>query len=118
MLSQIRFRRCEETSDSDRCCDAGGPGLLISVVFARCCQGSLGRSWIIETPTSERKRTTLLALLDVGSNTIESLRVFPGIPTRDRHMRVRENDDWVNSGVPLVSVSSFLEAVRSIRQKN
>jgi hypothetical protein len=93
-------------------------GLLILVVFARCCHGSLGRSWIIETPTSERKRTTLLALLDVGNNAIESLRIFPGIPIRDRHMRVRENDDWVRSGVPLVSVSNFLEAVRIIRRKN
>jgi len=90
-------------------------GLLISVVFARCCHGSLGRSWIIETPRSERKRTTLLALLAFGSNAIESLKVFPGIPTKDRHLRVRESDDWLASGVPLARISDLLDAVRAVR---
>jgi hypothetical protein len=84
-------------------------------VFARCCNGSLGRSWIIETPTSERKHTTLLALLDVGSNAIESLKAFSGIPTKDRHMRVREGDDWLRSGVPMERISDLLDAVRAVR---
>jgi DNA invertase Pin-like site-specific DNA recombinase len=92
-----------------------GTGLLISVVFARCCTGSLGRSWIIEIPTFERRRTTLLALLDFSSNAIESLRVFSGIPTKDRHMRVREGDDWLRSGVPLERISDLLDAVRAVR---
>jgi hypothetical protein len=91
-------------------------GLLISVVFARRCKRSLGRSWIIEVPKTERKRTTLLALLDVRGGGIETLRILQGIPITDRHMRVMEDSDWFKSGVPLQRISDFLQALSTVRE--
>ena len=91
-------------------------GLLISVVFARYCTRSADRSWIIETPKSKRRRMTLVGLLDVRGGTIESLRVFQNIPTKHRHMRVRENDDWFTSGLPMLDISDLLNIVRSLQR--
>jgi hypothetical protein len=92
-------------------------GLLISVLFARCCESSAGPSWIIEAPRSERKRTTLLAFLNVRGDAIDALRLFPNIPTKNRHMRVRRDDGWFRSGVPLHEISELFEAITALRTR-
>ena len=93
-------------------------GLLISITFGRSCTRGSGRSWIIETPKAERKRTTLLALLDVQGGAIESLRMFLSVPATDRHMRVKEDSDWLKSGVVLENVSDFLEVLKAVRSSS
>jgi hypothetical protein len=92
-------------------------GLLVSVVFARRCEGSSG-SWIIEAPRSERKHTTLLALLNIQVGTIGQLRVFPEIPLKNRHRRVRVPDDWLETGVRLERISDFLEVIKAVRLRS
>lgn len=91
-------------------------GLLISLVFARRSTSSW-RSWVIETPRSDRNRTTLLALLDLHGGRVESLRLFPRIPRTYRHMRVREEDSFLKEGVSLTDISDLLEAIQRVRDK-
>ena len=93
-------------------------GLLISVVFARRCTRGTVPSWIIETPRSKRNRVTLLAVLDVRGGTIETLRLFPKLPITHRHMRVRENDDWFKTGLPVQDIADLLDIIRSVRTVN
>ena len=92
-------------------------GLLISVLFARCCESSAGRSWIIEAPRSERKHTTLLAFLNARGDAIDALRLFLNVPRKDRHVRVREDDGWFGSGVPLHDISELFEAITALRSR-
>lgn len=92
-------------------------GLLISLTFARRSSRGLTRSWIVETPKPERKRTTLLVLLDVRDRGIESLWLFPKLPETYRHLRVREGDVLFASGLWLENLSGLLDAIRTIRRK-
>jgi DNA invertase Pin-like site-specific DNA recombinase len=92
-------------------------GLRISVLFARCCESSAGRSWIIEAPRSERKHTTLLAFLNARGDAIDALRLFLNVPRKDRHVRVREDDGWFGSGVPLHDISELFEAITALRSR-
>jgi hypothetical protein len=91
--------------------------LLISLTFARRSNRGLGRSWIIETPRAERKHTTVLVLLDVRGSGIESIWVFPNMPIPYRHLRVREGDAFLASGLRVEKLSELVGAIRSIRMK-
>jgi len=91
-------------------------GLLISVTFATCCNRCSGRNWIIETPRADRKRTTVLALLDVRGGTIESVWVLSRLPVTYRHVRVRETENFLASGLRVENVCDLLEAIRTVRK--
>ncbi|HKW16418.1 MAG TPA: recombinase family protein [Terriglobales bacterium] len=93
-------------------------GLLISLTFARRCTRCSGASWIIETPRAQRNRTTLLVLVDIHGSTIESVWVFPRLPVAYRHMRVREGDMFIRTGVHVPYLSGLVEAIETVRQKN
>ncbi len=91
-------------------------GLLISVTFARRCNRCSGRNWIIETPRADRKRTTILVLLDVRGSAIESVWVLPKLPVTYRHVRVRETENFLASGLKVENVSDLLEAIQAVRR--
>ncbi len=91
-------------------------GLLISVVIARHCPTGRGKSrWLVETPKSERKRMTVLALLGEQNTSIESLRVFSKMDFKRLSIHVRADSEWLRSGEPLEAISEFLEVVHRIR---
>lgn len=90
-------------------------GLLISLTFARRSINGLRCSWIVETSKAERRRTTLLVLLDVRGSAIEAIYLFSRIPAIHRHMRVRQGDDFLRSGFRVDNLSGLLEAIKSLR---
>lgn len=92
-------------------------GLLVSLTFARRSTNGLGSSWIIETPKTERKRTTILVLLNVRGRGIEAIYLFSQIPANHRHMRVREGDDFLESGSRIENLSGLLDAIKGLRRK-
>src|SRR5256885_16757046 len=91
-------------------------GLLISVTFARRCNRCSSRNWIIETPRADRKRTTILVLLDVRGSATESVWVLPKLPITYRHVRVRESQNFLASGLKVENVSDLLEAILTVRK--
>jgi len=90
-------------------------GLLISVVLARCCPTKQGLSWLVEPPRSERKRATIIALLDERNVGIESLRIFPNVPRKDQHMRLRPGTAWLASGFLLENIGDLIQALGAVR---
>lgn len=87
-------------------------GLLISVVVARCYPTKAGVSWRIETPKSERKRPSVVALLDQKNTAIESLMVFP----RTFRMRLRPGNGPLRAGVVLPRISDLLTVMQRVRE--
>jgi DNA invertase Pin-like site-specific DNA recombinase len=92
-------------------------GLLISVMVAKCCPTKIGNSWLVPAPMSERKRPTILALLNESSTSIGSLTVLPRLDSKYLHVRVRGNSHLLRSGEPLAELSDLLAAIKRVRQR-
>ena len=92
-------------------------GLLISVMVAKCCPTKLGNSWLVPAPMSERKRPTILALLNENNTSIGSLTVLPRLDSKYLHVRVREKSQVMTLGEPLEELSDFLAVIRRVRQQ-
>jgi DNA invertase Pin-like site-specific DNA recombinase len=90
--------------------------LLISVMIAKCCPTKMGDSWLVRAPMSERKRPTILALLDENNASIRSLIVLPRLDSQYLHVRVRERSHLLRLGEPLEELSDFLAMVHRVRQ--
>lgn len=86
-------------------------GLLISVVIARYYPTKTGGSWRIEAPKAERKRATVVGLLDHQNTTIQSLVVFPRIS------RIRLSPEvGFGKGVIMGRISELLAVLEHIRK--
>ena len=92
-------------------------GLLISVVVARYGSTRKGESrWFIESaPRDERKRVTILALLDNELTRIQSMRVFPRLECKFTKFRVASEGDWLRSGQVLEKVADFIRVLQEVR---
>lgn len=90
-------------------------GLLVSVMVAKWCPTKLGNSWLVPAPMSERKRPTILALLNESNTSIRSLTVLPRLDSKYLHVRLRENSHLLRSGEPLEEISDFLAVVQKVR---
>jgi DNA invertase Pin-like site-specific DNA recombinase len=91
-------------------------GLLISVMVAKCCPTKLGNSWLVPAPMSERKRPTILALLDENNTSIRSLTVLPRLASNYLRVRVRDQSQLLRLGEPLEQLSDFLALVQRVRR--
>jgi hypothetical protein len=87
-------------------------GLLISVMVAKCYPTKLGNSWLVPAPMSERKRPTILALLNEQNTAIKSVIVLPRLDSKYLHVRVREKGHLLRFGEPLEELSDFLAVVQ------
>jgi DNA invertase Pin-like site-specific DNA recombinase len=92
-------------------------GLLISVMVGRCCRTKLGVSWLVQAPMSERKRTTVLVLLNESNASIKSLTVLPRLVSSYSHVRLRGKSELLRTGQPLEELSDLLTVVRGVRQQ-
>ena len=92
-------------------------GLLISVMVAKCCPTKMGDSWLVPAPMAERKRPTILALLDENNTSIRSFIVLPRLDTKYLHVRIREGSHLLSLGQPLKELSDFLAIVQKVRQQ-
>ena len=91
-------------------------GLLISIVLARCCPAKTGpMRWFVESPKNERKRVTLLVLMNEGNTAIAELRVFRRMSIPGSDIRVREGSKWLQAGILLERASDLLTATRQVR---
>ena len=89
-------------------------GRLISLVLARCCQTKTGSSWLVLSPLRERRRVTVLALLDRANSAIGMVKVFPQLPVRTAQLRIRPETEWLNSGESVNRMSDFLGVIEPI----
>jgi DNA invertase Pin-like site-specific DNA recombinase len=89
-------------------------GLLMSVLLATCYPTKFGRPrWFFRPPRSERKRPTIVGLLNESNTTIDRLLVFQNIPFSKT--KVPEDSEWLRSGVPLKRTCDLLEIIRELR---
>ena len=113
-LQEVRRNRRFRSKLRDR-----RTGLVIAVMIARCYPTKRGdHRWFVDyadIPRPERARVTLLALLDESNATIGELRVFPKVDFPSRSTRLREDNDWLQSGTKLEQIVDFFDTVRRIR---
>src|SRR5262249_12092571 len=89
-------------------------GRLISVVLARCCKTHHGASWLLIGPKSERRKITLLALLNEGNTSIKTIRVFRRLPADTFQIRIRPESQWFISGEQLENQADLLTVIRHL----
>ena len=91
-------------------------GLLISLVIARKFTAQSGkRRWMIEAPQTERKRMTILALMDEQNAMVQSMRVFRKMNYPKKSIEVDSDNRWLQTGMALGRVSDLLQVIRRIR---
>lgn len=108
MQSSKRFKRllrCRKT------------GLLIAVVVAWCYPTKTDASWRVRSRPSERKRPTIVALLDLSNSRVESLRVFPRLFQEQFNIRVGRLEDSPRTGIALENISDLFTALKRARQR-
>jgi hypothetical protein len=97
-------------------------GLLIEVRIARTFTVKRdGSRWFIDrykSSKTERRRITILALLDEQNTDLKELRVFRNMNFPGKNMRVGVESHWLQSGESLENISGFFEAIRYIRRTN
>jgi uncharacterized MAPEG superfamily protein len=94
-------------------------GLLVSVVLARCYPTvKRGLRWIVEPPQKERKRVTVLALLDKTNASINEMRVFRMLPASRMAYHVGVNSEWLNAGAVLYRPADLLRIVCTVRSSS
>src|SRR5438270_10615059 len=87
-------------------------GLRVSVLVARSIKiwkETVG--WQIDPVRHERKCVTLLARLDAENKTLFDFDVLPNID-RSGRFHIRMKDSWLERGVRLDDLASFLDCVR------
>ena len=90
-------------------------GLLVSVVLARCYAIKNGSRWIVEPPIKERKRMTVLALLNEWNTSIKEIRVFHRMPTNKLGLRVGEKNEWLSMGEVLHHSADLRQVISTVR---
>jgi DNA invertase Pin-like site-specific DNA recombinase len=90
-------------------------GLLIAVLIARCypTRGGVMR-WFVIPAKNERKRATLLVLLNEQNTSVAQLRVFRNMRIQREARQVREGSKWLQSGIPLDNLSNLMEVVQQV----
>ncbi len=99
-----RLLRCRKT------------GLLIAVVLAWCHPTGKGTSWRLRSCAIERKRPTIVALLDLSNSRFESLRVFPRLFQEQFNIRVGRLEDSPKTGIALENISDLFSVLKQARQ--
>lgn len=100
-----RLLRCRKT------------GLLISVVIAWCRPTKTGASWRLRSRPTERKRPTIVALLDLKNSRVESLRVFPRLLQEQINIRVGQVKDSPRTGLALENISDLFTVLKRARRR-
>ena len=87
-------------------------GRRISIIVARTIRAN-PQMWQVDPSRREWRRMTLLILLDNNNASISEIRVFQGLP-RSRRFRIREQDEWLRTGMRLADVSGFVASVEKL----
>ena len=89
--------------------------LLISVLLATCMPRQDGKlRWFFRSPRCERKRPTIVGLLNESNTIIDRLLVFQDIPFRKT--KVPADSEWLQSGIPLTRLCDLVDIVHEIRR--
>jgi len=92
-------------------------GLLVAVVVAKYFRTAGGEQrWLLEPPRNERKRLTLVALLDEQNTAIERMIVFPlmNFPG-NKTVRLSEGHSWMKTGIQIGQLCDLLGAINELR---
>jgi DNA invertase Pin-like site-specific DNA recombinase len=92
-------------------------GLLISIIVARYHPTQTGKPrWFIEPPKNERRRVTILGLMDMDNASITSMRVFPTMNYPNAtNLKFAQSDEWWQKGERLETVSELLDVLALVR---
>ena len=92
-------------------------GLIIAVVIARYRPTRKSKArWLIEAPKTERKRVTILGLMDDHNSSIKEIRIFRRMDYPKLTFRFRADNQWLQTGEPLTRISDFLEVLQHFRK--
>ena len=94
-------------------------GLLISVVVARFQPTTRTRQprWFIEPSRYERKRTTIVGLMDDRNASVTCIRVFPKMDYGNAsNLKFALDHPWWQTGKPLEQISDFLKVLKECRR--
>jgi hypothetical protein len=91
-------------------------GLLISILVVACSANESGRlRWAARVPKCDRKRVTILALLNESNTSMHRLLVFREAPFK--HASLCENSVCLRSGIPLEQISDLLNIIHQLREE-
>jgi DNA invertase Pin-like site-specific DNA recombinase len=114
--SEGEFKECRKSRVFRAVLKRRRTGLLVSVVLARCyATVRRGIRWVIAPPKNERKRVTVLALLNETNCSIKQIRVFRRMPKRKTTMYVGDYNRWLNSGVQLHEMADLSAVIGKVR---
>ncbi len=89
-----------------------------TVVCVLACRsiarGHSERRWVIDAPKDERRRITLLALLDGSNIRFEHLVLVPDTRTKSRKFRVTLGSELISNGKKVAALDHFLEIARAL----
>jgi DNA invertase Pin-like site-specific DNA recombinase len=89
----------------------------VNVVISRSIGiTSRGLTWQISPLAHERLHIALLALLDESNNAVQEMYLFRCID-RPGPFRITRDDDWLKRGLSVKSLSNFIEAVKTLLQR-
>ena len=92
-------------------------GLLISVVVARFQPTTRTRQprWFIEPSSYERKRVSILGLMDERNASVTSMKVFRKMDYPNAtNLKFRLDNDWWRTGEPLEKVADSLDVLKYV----
>lgn len=89
-------------------------GTVLCVIACRS-EGKSRRSWIVNAPKNERRRLTLLALLDGNNEIFERFFLVPNSAKRRRQFAVSLADEWLFRGYELATFGDLSETVAAFQ---
>jgi len=92
-------------------------GLLISIIVARYHPTQTGKPrWFIEPPKNERRRVTILGLMDKDNASVTTMRVFRTMNYPNAtNLKFAQSDEWWQKGERLKTVSELLHILALVR---
>ena len=91
-------------------------GLLISVMVARHHPTGTGKArWFIQPPRNERRRVTILGLMNEDNASVTTIRVFRTLDYPNRtNLKFAQSDQWWEKGERLETISELLHVLARV----
>jgi DNA invertase Pin-like site-specific DNA recombinase len=92
-------------------------GRIISVALAAHRPMKMKGYWRVEHPRDERKRLTILALLNIGNTSIFRVLLVPNLNYVGCALRLREGSPWLEQHSPAGNNSELVRLIASINAR-
>ena len=91
-------------------------GLLLAVATANRFRTAGGKlRWLLRPPANERKRLTLVGLLNERNTSVSRLVIFQTMNFPGKSIQFSEDNEWLKTGRPLERLGQLLLVVNRLR---